>query len=244
MKYIFTFIFLAFHFNISSQTISGKIYDGKIPIEDTKVKNITKNLIKYSNSNGVFKIKAAIGDTVIFSSSFYKNKTIIISQNHLDDKFVIVLKVDINDLDEVIINSSPKPKKLDVKNYNSGLMLMIKNDIEENPLEYGYTPTQIVFKEIKKLFLKIFPNKKTIFIPIKYDDYFDLFKNDSIFNDNFLNQDLKISTDHYSLFFDYCEAKQIDSKLLGPKKKILLIELLIKFSLEFNAIMEESKTFE
>jgi hypothetical protein len=53
--------------------------------------------------------------------------------------------------------------------------------------------------------------------------------------------DLNIPKEYQTLFFDYCDAKEIDSKLLAKNMQVDLLEELVICSQEYQKIIEESK---
>ena len=121
----------------------------------------------------------------------------------------------------------------------------ISEDIKKNPIQYQATPSgNMDFIAIIGMIGKLFKSKKskeTPIIPITYKDFDSLFKTSHFFNEALLTLDLNIPKEYHALFFDYCDAKEIDSKLLAKNKQVDLLEELVISSREFQKIIEGSK---
>ncbi len=100
------------------------------------------------------------------------------------------------------------------------------------------------FVAIAKMIGRLFKKNKSIVepvIPITYKELNSLFEKDRFFNETLLALDLNIPKEYQTLFFDYCDAKEIDSKLLNKNKQVDLLEELVICSQGFQKIIEESK---
>ena len=234
-------LFQLVYFNSFSQTIVGKVYDSESTTKGIKVFNKTKNNFVFTNDTGDFSISAAVNDTLVFSSLFYKEKKLIITSEDFNNTMVIELKKIVNDLDEILLTDHRKEKPFNEKNYSLNLNQQLKNDIKNNPHLYNVSPNGVDLIKLASLITKLF-RKKNKEQPIRYVDYKDLdslFLNENIFDNNLLTNDLKIRLEYKSLFFDYCVAKNIDKKLLSPNKELELLNKLFIYSEEFLSILEE-----
>lgn len=84
--------------------LQGKVKYNDSYIQDINIINKTTQLGTASNSHGIFIIPAAKGDSILFSSLSYQNRTIVISEKHINEKSLIVyLEPGFNELDEVEI---------------------------------------------------------------------------------------------------------------------------------------------
>ena len=88
--------------------IEGTVYnDDSYSIEGVHVLNITSNYNTITDSKGNFKIYANLNDEIIFSAIQFKRKKIIINDDLLNSiSFKVFLEEFVNELDEVIVNSS------------------------------------------------------------------------------------------------------------------------------------------
>jgi hypothetical protein len=238
----FVILFQAIYFSSFSQNITGKVYDSESTVKGIKVFNKTKNIYVFTNDSGDFSINATVNDTLTFSSLFYKEKSLKIVPKDLNNTLVIELKKNINNLDEVLLTNNGKEKPFDKNKYSDNLSEQIKNDIKNNPHLYGVMPTGgIDFVKLASLISKLFKkkNKKQHIIYASYKDLDSLFKSKNIFDDKLLATDLKIKIEYKSLFFDFCESKNINKNLLSQKNELDLLDKLFEYSKEFNLIMEE-----
>ncbi|WP_250432607.1 carboxypeptidase-like regulatory domain-containing protein [Hanstruepera flava] len=230
--------------NLNAQTFEGKVYDSKSVLENIKVFNSTKQVLTYSNRGGHFSIQAAVNDTLIFSSLFYQEQTILVTETHLNQINVIELKEATNALDEVSIQSVKKKDEqtltVEVQRRQNS---QIANDIKNNPHLYGLSPsTNVDFVAIFKLIGKLFKNKKKTVQEIAlYQDFNDLFLTDSFFTDDLLKNELNIPDNLKQLFFEYCGAHNIDKKLLSKNNQVHLLEELIQLSQSFLILVENTK---
>ena len=224
-----------------SQTVNGKVYHSESTAKGIKVFNKNKDSFVYTNNNGDFSIQAAINDTLTFSSLFYEEKSIKITHQNLNEIIVIELTITINHLNEVLL-ADTKEKPFDEKTYSGNLSEQLKNDIKNNPHLYGLMPTGgIDFAKLASLIFKLFKNKnkKQHIIYAGYKDLDSLFKSKNIFDDKLLETDLKVKIEYKSLFFDFCESKNINKNLLSQKNELDLLDKLFEYSKKFNLIIEE-----
>lgn len=249
-KFIWLFVILMGGIVSAQDSIQGKIYGDSAIAKYIKISNTIKKTTTFSDENGNFSIKASVGDSILFSSSFYEKKKIILDITHFSEIFVIQLKDKINQLDEVVLKEDLLEKEFYVKTYKKELNVLINNDIKNKPWEYKFPPLQgqgINLKGFKYLKEKLFPKKETdkkyiISWPITYEDLMKLNTNDEFFSDTFFTEDLKISKDFKNIFFAYFEDQKISSKLLSAEKRLLLIEKFFEISDNFLDIINQVKT--
>lgn len=228
--------------SISAQIISGRVYDNESTVKGAKIINTSRESITYSNGNGEFSIRASVNDTIIFSSYFHKSKKLFIDKNLFKNTIVVELKKDINTLGEVVLTNSPTIKEFNAQVYTQDFSNQLKNDIKENPHFYQPTPSgNLDLIKISSLIIKLFKNKKPkqeAIIPTTYKQYDSLFTKDKFFNEKLLHGNLNIPIKYKGLFFDYCDAKNLNSALLLKKNSFVLLDSLVKFSHEFLKIID------
>jgi len=237
-------IFSLFPITILAQTINGKVYDAETTVKGALIVNITQNIMTYTNDEGDFKIAAKVKDTLYVSSLFHTKTTIEIKKTDFNHIVVIEVKKAINELDAVLLRDE-REKKFDSIKLESQLNNQIKEDIKRHPYKYGVQPKGgIDFIAIAGMIGRLFKNKKPEaepIIPITYKEFSRLFEKDRFFNEALLTFDLNIPKEYQPLFFNYCDAKEIDSKLLAKNKQVDLLEELVICSQEYQKIIAESK---
>lgn len=234
-------IILLFPLSLLSQNITGKVYDAESTVKGAKIYNSTKNISTYTDDKGDFKLSASINDTLVFTSLFHKEKRLKLTENHFNKVIVIELKKVVNDLDEVLITK--ENKTFNEQKHTADMGLQFKNDIKNNPHLYGATPAYGVdLVQVISFFGKLLKKKKTKENPVvmlNYKQLDSLFSKSDFFNNSLLINDLKIPETYRVLFFNYCDAKSIDSKLLLKQNEILLLDKLFTYSKEFKNILSD-----
>ena len=82
----------------------GRIYADSIDTYQVNIINIDQKSGVVSNSKGEFKIKAEVGDSILFTSLQHKTQTLKIKDSQLKNKNSIFLELQVNELPEVTIN--------------------------------------------------------------------------------------------------------------------------------------------
>jgi len=153
----------------------------------------------------------------------------------------------VNQLDEVLLKNEKEIKPFDVIAYESNFHAQIKEDIKRHPYLYGAVPrSNIDIIKIASLIGKLFKSKKSRIkaapiITLSYKELDSLFSYDSFFNAKLLKQDLKIPEEFRRLFFDYCDARGIDKKLLIKKNNLILLDSLMNASSSFKLMISINK---
>ena len=131
------FIFYLISFNSYSQSENQKIIEGVVynndsySIEGIHVINITSDEATITDPVGNFKIFVNINDELIFSGIQFKRKKIVIDQEIFNSlSLSIFLEEFVNELDEVIVNSSRLSGSLLIDLQNSSISKNINfNDL-------------------------------------------------------------------------------------------------------------------
>lgn len=229
---------LLFSTSILSQTLSGRVYDENTSVlQGVTVFNKNNKKATVTDENGEFVIQAKVNDTLIFQSSFHQTQQKIASLADFETLLIAELKKEVNTLDEVLL--SEKEKEFDAEKYSTNLKKQIKKDIENNPFDYGEAPVGgINLMTIVKAVISIFkkkPEKEIIYAT--QTDFIQLFERDEFFNENLLENNLKIPKQYKNLFLDYCAAKEIEESLLKEENKFQLLDILVVSSNEFRDII-------
>ncbi|WP_445455609.1 carboxypeptidase-like regulatory domain-containing protein [Flavobacterium sp. HNIBRBA15423] len=108
---LFLIFFWVSHFlfsqGIEREILNGKIIADSVEVENITIFNISSNIGAISDSNGKFSIKARIADTLYFQGlSFVSKKYTLTEKDFFVEELEIRLKVNINELNEVVITPS------------------------------------------------------------------------------------------------------------------------------------------
>ncbi|MEM9679637.1 MAG: carboxypeptidase-like regulatory domain-containing protein [Bacteroidota bacterium] len=241
-----TLLLVAFSLAISTsiaQNLKGKVYDNESTVKGVKVININTSANTFTDDNGAFSIRASVHDSLKFQSLFHQPKTIVVTQVHLNELTVFELKKIVNELDEVLLSEDLKEENIEVETYNLELQELLKEDMKQNP--HLYVPTGsnngVDFVYLIGQVIKLFKKKKSKvpeFVPITYAQISSLFSEHHFFNQKLLTEELKIPLKHRYLFFEFCEARQIDSQLLQKDKRFLLLDQFVICSKDFLSLLE------
>lgn len=244
MKNRILLFLLLLPFSFLAQTINGKVYDAETTVKGALVVNISQNIMTYTNDKGDFKIEAKVKDTLYVSSLFHTKTFKEIKAQDFKHIVIIEVKKTINELDAILLRDERKPKFDSIK-LESQISNQIKEDIKRHPYKYGTQANgNIDFIAIFGMIGRLFKSKKSKeepIVTITYKEFNSLFEKDRFFNEALLTFDLKIPKEYQTLFFDYCDAKGINSTLLVKNKQVDLLEELVICSQEFHKIIEESK---
>ncbi|MFC4722096.1 carboxypeptidase-like regulatory domain-containing protein [Geojedonia litorea] len=217
----------------------GKVYDAEATVKGAKVVNSTKDIITFTDDDGNFEILANSNDSISFSSLFHKTLTIKVRPSDLQDIIVVELKKVVNELNEVTVTKTQE-KPFDSTQVKNLMKIQIENDFKTNPHNYQSLGNgSMDFIAIGRLIFSLFKNKKTnqTSIYVQFEHLETLFKNDYFFNQELLLNELHLKKEHQALFFEYCEAEQIDVSLLEKENHLVLLERLFQLSKSFNAAL-------
>lgn len=221
--------------------VNGKVYDSKTTLKNIKVYNISQNITAYSDNIGDFSIAAKSDDSIVFSSLFYNDQVLLVTEKHLYEAVVIELKVFTNALNEVSLNMIKEKNEITLtEEAKAQQKNQIANDMKNNSHLYEPPPNGNmdfvkIFGLISKLLKKDKPAAKEMALN---DDFSKLFESHSFFNETLLKEDLKITDDSKYLFFEYCEANQIDKSALSEENQLQLLEKLLQLSKSFRSLSE------
>jgi len=239
------FLFLFFSSTLFSQTLVGKVYDEESTVKGVKIINITQSVLTYSDIEGNFKIEAKVNDSIVFQSLFHVELTFVPKPEDFNQIIVVALKKVVNELNEVLVKKEPDFKVFDPVEANTTLKNQILEDIKRNPHLYGKSNSGNgnilnVIGLVVKLFKSKKPNEEVPKIAT-YNELVHLFETDSYFTQKLMRNELKIPEIYTYLFLQYCEAQNIDSKLLSPNNRFVLLDTFLRCSNEFHQILLEAE---
>lgn len=222
----------------------GNVKFDSINLPNITIINLNTKKGTYSNKDGNFTMLVSLGDSLTFSSLAYSNRKIIISNQHITKKEITVyLEPDVNQLEEVFIESYSK-----LKLGNVSVLPNTHFDIDNKSIKYApdmskvVDPTQanagINFVSIFKMLTKKLRSKKRAEKEekkrINYQKEKFLYKLQNQLGNDFFITWLYIKKDKIPLFLDYCIANGLADYY--NKDKIYLTDFLVKQSKKFNSI--------
>ena len=223
--------------SIFAQNITGKIYEGEITLQYVSITNITQNFEAFSDANGLFIIEAIENDTIIFSSSFFIDKKILVTKDYFDKEVSIQLKQKVNNLDEVIISNYSFNEEQFSSNFNNQILYDVDHNMQayEKPSN-GNVDFIKIFKRINKRISKKKDKIKTPTEPnyLPYSDLKMLLLENEV-NTEKLTDILNIQEENVHLFIDFCRGK-IKRKLLEENNNFLLLDRLMDLSNQFKKL--------
>ena len=105
IKYFFLLLTISLTVGLNAQSIElNGIVRSNSDVENIHVINKTANKFSTTNTRGVFKIIAKLGDSIQFTSVKFKPQTVVVSMQHISKQSMeVFLEEQINELDEVIV---------------------------------------------------------------------------------------------------------------------------------------------
>ena len=260
-KILFALIFFSFCYSFCQKErkfVSGKIVADSLSIENIHIINKSSGVATLSNKFGEFRIPIRENDSLLFSSIQFVNRKIIIQKDVLNQAIWIVkLKIDINQLDEVIVNNhnltgsllidannlkdSINTKIEDVLSFDSSEIISDFDKTKTYFPEYSADPipqkvginfAQLVRLAIKKIKKK--DKKSTVSLTKKTSI---LRKN---LGDDFFTKTLKLKKSLIDPFIERCEKKGVFN-LYAKNRKLEMIDLMINESKVFLLDLKNEK---
>lgn len=220
----------------NSFELYGFVSIDSISPESIHVINITSNKATLTNQYGEFNILVKENDTLLFTSVQIENKKIIINKKHLKNlQLAIELKVDINQLDEVVIKKHNLTgsiyqdiKNTKLKNLVDAFTLKLPNAGKKPTTEVGFIKLRYgqFSGVVGSLYGWISGEKEKLkkIEKLATEDFYIKKINDFIKTPFFVNE-LKIPKDKIFHFLEFCKPKGIIN-LYKEKKLTKLIEIL------------------
>lgn len=248
-KYIslFTIFCMSFILKMNAQEdrirLKGNVKYNTANLENINIINKTLKLGTASNVDGIFEIVAAKGDSIEFSSIEYQNRTIVVTENHINSKYIAVyLEPGFNELDEVQILQNMRIDVSKVPVQQRAQLDIDEMDLNEAPDARdlsGYN-TQLTngmdLIQIYSLLTKKKRAKKRSENDLKNEiehikqELPTTLKN--AYGDDFFTEWLHIENDEIYEFLDFCQANGLGD--FYKSEEIYIKDFLIKQSVNFN----------
>jgi hypothetical protein len=234
-------LFLVFQSSlVFAQKTTGEVYNATGVLEDVLVQNITRGETEFTSKTGDFSLNAEVGDSLVFTAPFYVTQKFAVQPYQLTEVWVVELKQNLNQLDEVRLSAS-NPKEIDMAETSGGIMKSFQEEYKANPGKYGKGASGnvgwIVNKAISLLKNK---NAKQKAGTISYEQLVELFETTDVFTEELLTRQLKIPKENHALFLEYCTTKNISVSLLLEEKHFQLLDRLVTYSVELRGFLKKS----
>ena len=239
-------VFLSFSLLLSVLVFGQerKLIKGQLLYKNTKVVaanvvNNTAQINTITNSDGEFEIEVTEGDELIFSSVQYQIRTVKITSEILkNNRLVVTVNENINELKEVVVTTEDVEKFLDLKeeefkgfDYEVDKSSRLDNQaVREKVLSNGLN-----FVNIAKLIANAFANKtQEEQMRLKPSEILPF-----VFESTFFENDLDLAQDEVVGFLEYIDSQMKTASLLKQDKQFQLIDYLINKSEDYKASLAE-----
>lgn len=243
-KHSFFFAFFLIGLLLSAQErdiLRGKVIYRDSNVINENVINTTAELATITNENGEFEIKVALGDELIFTAVNYKIKAVLITQEIIDNKRLVV-SVDekITALEEVVVGPENTEKFLKLTSekfkgyeYEIDRSTEVENIAQSDAvrgMENGLNFVSI-FRLLAKAKDKA-PAEESA-PKIKLSEALRM-----VYEDRFFTEDLQLPPNQIESFLYYLDAQVAPDKILSKKNEFQLIEFLVTQSKDFLANLD------
>ncbi len=236
------FCCLLYGFSVLAQKPIAKNLEGVVvskskDIAGVHVINITTEKATITNNKGFFSILASINDTLVFSAIQYKKTYVIVDQNnYAQNDFIIYLKDQVTELDEVILNKSTliTAKSLGLPNADAKVLPQserLLHDADHGPMFGGLSVN------FNKLLNAISGRTKMLKKRVARDQKYA--RSQAIRNsytDSIFTTDLKIPALKIEEFMLFCETDENFNNISKAKNDFIVWDFLTKKSIEFKKI--------
>jgi hypothetical protein len=227
------FLFCCFQICFS-QNIKGNVRATNLPISNVEVINSSKKEVVTTNSEGVFEIKAATGNWLIF---YHKNYDVV--KIYVDSLFDYSKNLEINlsekstQIEEVLVGK----KQPFLKGLKTGMPVIPYNKPSTNFSDGTvYTPFNII--AIGKLIGGIFKNKNKVSFKPKEPVQFRTFTAQS-YSTDFLINSLKLKPEDVEGFLNFCSFDLKSKEAVENSDKLVLLQFLIAKSEEYKKVNQK-----
>ncbi|MWB95272.1 hypothetical protein GON26_12955 [Flavobacterium sp. GA093] len=224
----------------SRKPLHGQVVNDSVALESGYVLNVNTHTRTFISPSGLFDILARPKDTLLFSSSAFLSKKIVLTEKNCAE-FLFLVQLDLvnNQLKEVIVG-----KELKVKAFQANSQRIVDTQFEDDKqstakniammsdqtIKYGMDFVRI-FKDVKKLLRKKDEVKEEEITDVAFIEYAKL-----NFTSDFYNKTLNLKPDEIELFLLYCSNDAESKKYLKPDDQFLLMDFLIKKNQEFKKV--------
>ena len=233
------------HAQKKTVAIDGIIRHLDTVLPDIHVMNRTKNMGTTSSKDGTYKLPVSIGDSVLFSSVAYQNRTIVVSENHISKRRMdVYLEPGLNELEVIELQQKVR---LEVQRIAvpRGAVLELDEMSSRTPNAELFTdPTSYVGVDFMNIFYglttKLRAKKreqraKNRFILHLKREFPNKLKSD--YGSGFFTDELALELEEIDHFLDFCEGNGLTD--FYDKPEIEIKDFLIKQQKLYNSIKNE-----
>lgn len=246
-------IFLLFFvtFSWGQVTLKGKVIN---PTDNDGVHVFNKTHQKYTitDQNGEFEIQAKVNDTIVFTAVQFQLKSIVLTEEAIDEDLYVLLKEQLNELAEVYIGykltgnlstdvqNIKTKRKVDYNTQFKGLALSIsplppdgQSKVINEALpkrDGGANLMPLVTGLIKMIGGKKAPERKTIVKrPVLTVAYLKM-----NFGERFLIKDLQLKEEDYERFVEFCQVDMLSNSYFLADNKFMLVDRMLTLRKKFE----------
>lgn len=233
MKIKITLLLLCCYFQISlAQNIKGKVSANNLPIANVEIINISTKEVVNSNNEGLFEMKASVGNWISF---YHKNYDVV--KIYIDSSFNYTKTLDIKLTEKTIqIEEVVVEKKNPVLGKISTGMPVASNGKPNVHFNDGSIPNGINFVAIFGILKKIFTKKDKV--KPKEIIEFRAFTSKT-FDNNFLVTNLKLQPEDIESFLIFCDFDPKAKEVVQNSDKLAVLEFLMNKSEEYKTIHQK-----
>lgn len=228
--FIFFFILITSDGNAQTKdhTIIGTLRHLDTLLPDINILNKTKSLGTSSDQQGRFKMLVSLGDSILFSSVAFQNRTIIVSENHINSRRMdVYLEPGLNELEAIELQQKirlevqkiavPRGAVLDMDEMSSRTP---NAELFTNPTSYvGVDFMNIIYGLTTKMRTKKRARKAmNMQIAALKSEFPEKIK--LAYGKHFFTDVLRLKSDEIELFLDFCGGNGLTDYYDRPEIEI------------------------
>jgi len=231
------------------ELLLGKIITETPQSESINVINLTQGIGTINDAAGFFQIRAKSGDTIVFSSVQYQQKTHIVTKKDLEQASLsVTLTIKVNELDEVNISQydlsgEVKEDIKSIKTYEDNLPMFNAKELDLTPfinekgvetvrnttVDHRKNATAFNFIAAGRMIAGLFKKEGA-----KKPKQTTIHKISDFYSGDFLMKELKIPETELYNFIDYLNERTETKKILKSGNELKILEYLMTQSKAFN----------
>ncbi|NER18609.1 carboxypeptidase-like regulatory domain-containing protein [Spongiivirga citrea] len=191
-----------------------------------------------TNNAGQFEMLVKKGDTLVFSAVNYKFKSVVVTQDILDKRRMVVeVKEKVTELDEVVVTPESKERFLELEkekykkyDYERDQYTRLQNYATNSGTFYNGINFVNIFNALRGKKKKDQRNNE----PLKVSQFLR-----EMYEDEFFVVDLGIPQEDIGKFLFFCDDKIKPADIAGENREFKLLEFLVDQSIAYKKIPKE-----